>query len=153
MNIKKCLSCLICLIFFSNMEMSAQNERSPEEALYELYEENIEQWKGSENVKNLIASHPELLEIINKIDAKKLDQSGNYKLMGFIEILTDEALLDSQVDMLVDGLSPENISFIEDFYWKIINSPKSKKVADLLVDHLLDAKDKLEIQVQELSKN
>lgn len=135
------------------MEMSAQNERSPEEALYELYEENIEQWKGSENVKNLIASHPELLEIINKIDAKKLDQSGNYKLMGFIEILTDEALLDSQVDMLVDGLSPENISFIEDFYWKIINSPKSKKVADLLVDHLLDAKDKLEIQVQELSKN
>ena len=131
------------------MEMSAQNERSPEEALYELYEENIEQWKGSENVKNLIASHPELLEIINKIDAKKLDQSGNYKLMGFIEILTDEALLDSQVDMLVDGLSPENISFIEDFYWKIINSPKSKKVADLLVDHLLDAKDKLEIQVQD----
>ena len=67
------------------MEMSAQNERSPEEALYELYEENV--------------------------------------------------------------------SFIEDFYWKIINSPKSKKVADLLVDHLLDAKDKLEIQVQELSKN
>lgn len=135
------------------MELSAQNERSPEEALYELYEENIEQWKGSENVKNLIASHPELLEIINKIDAKKLDQSGNYKLMGFIEILTDEALLDSQVDMLVDVLSPENVSFIEDFYWKIINSPKSKKVADLLVDHLLDAKDKLEIQVQELSKN
>lgn len=153
MNTRTTVICCLTLLFVSVGHLYGQGTEDAEKALYELYEKNIEQWKNTEDVENLIDKHPELNKILDKLDAHTIDQSTNYQIMAFLEQLTDEALLDHQVDMLVDVLSPENISFIEDFYWKIINSPKSKKVADLLVDHLVDAKEKLEKEIRTLEKN
>lgn len=153
MNTRTTVICCLTLLLVSIGNSYCQDTEDAEKALYELYEKNIEQWKNTEDVKMLIEKHPELNTILDKLDARTLDQSRNYQIMAFLEQLTDEALLDHQVDMLVDVLSPENINFIEDFYWKIINSPKSKKVADLLVDHLVDAKEKLEKEIKTLEKN
>ena len=153
MNTRIIFRCCLALLFLSLNTLYSQDTKDAEEALYDLYEQNIRQWKNTEDVKSLIEQHPELNQIIEKLDYRDIDQSTNYKIMGFLERLTDEALLDNQVDMLIEVLSPENVNFIEQFYWKIINSPKSKKVADLLVDHLVDAKEKLEKDIKTLERN
>lgn len=153
MNTRIIVRCCLGLLFLSFNTLYSQDTKDAEEALYDLYEQNIRQWKNTEDVKSLIEQHPELNQIIEKLDYRDIDQSTNYKIMGFLERLTDEALLDNQVDMLIEVLSPENVNFIEQFYWKIINSPKSKKVADLLVDHLVDAKEKLEKDIKTLERN
>jgi len=153
MNTRIIVRCCLGALFLSFNIRYSQDTKDAEEALYDLYEQNIRQWKNTEDVKSLIEQHPELNQIIEKLDYKDIDQSTNYKIMGFLERLTDEALLDNQVDMLIEVLSPENVNFIEQFYWKIINSPKSKKVADLLVDHLIDAKEKLEKDIKTLERN
>jgi len=153
MNTRTTVKYLLAFFLLLAHNLSSQDTKDAEEALYELYERNIQQWRNSEEVKKLTQDHPELNQVIEKLDSRVIDQTSNYRIMGFLEYLTDEALLDHQVDMLVEVLSPENVNFIEDFYWKIINSPKSKKVADLLVDHLVDAKEKLEKEIKTLEKN
>ncbi len=141
------------LVFLTTVNVWSQQDKGPEEALFDLYRENIEQWKGSKEVRDLVERYPDLEKVVDKLDHEQLDQSDNYAVMGFMEMLVDERLLDDQIDMLVEVLSPENVSFIEDLYWRIIESPSSKKVADLLVEHLLDAKEKLEIEIQGLERN
>lgn len=153
MNTKIIIGLSMALIFVVQTDLSAQQEKDPEQALYELYRENIEQWKGSDEVRELLVRYPDLGQVLDRLDHQKLDQSNNYAVMGFMEMLVDERLLDEQVDMLVEVLSPENVSFIEDLYWRIIESPSSKKVADLLVEHLMDAKEKLETRIRTLDRN
>ncbi|WP_431130016.1 hypothetical protein [Flagellimonas flava] len=144
---------LALLLLCSGYLYAQRSARTPEEQLYQLHRENLEEWKNSSEVQKLLQKHPQLQEVISGINPNKVDQSDNYKVMGFLQMLTSEELLSSEVDMMMQILSPENVGYIEDFYWMIINSPKSKKVADLVVDHLQNIRQKLETEISSLNKN
>lgn len=143
----------IALVLFLSGWVYSQDSLTPEEQLYQLHRENLEEWKNSSEVQSLVKKHPQLQRVISGINPNKVDQTDNYKVMGFLQMLTSEELLSSEVDMLLEILSPENVAYIEDFYWMIINSPKSKKVADLVVDHLQNIRQKLENEISTIKRN
>lgn len=149
----KSLKILPVLISF--VTMSALYGQTPsEQEFIELYKQNYIEWISSPEIALLQARNPDLKALVKDIPIQetmafkkafkeaKASRLEN-KELDLAELLGDGAM-DVSMDIIKELVSTENTDIIINMYWKVIKSAESQEIVDMIMPHVMKAKEDFE---------
>lgn len=125
-----------------------------EEEFINLYKQNYLEWISSPEIALLQARNPELKALIDEIPIREtmtfkyaMKEAREYReknnKIDVAELLGDGAM-DVSMDIIKELVSTENTDIIINMYWKVIKSAESQEIVDLIMPHVMKAKQEFE---------
>ncbi|MEM9364105.1 MAG: hypothetical protein AAGA43_15800 [Bacteroidota bacterium] len=142
---------LLLFLFIIPLTLLSQQRTDAEAELLALYNKAITNWKNSNEVQDLVSQNPELLDVINGIEAKTSNGNINNVKMHYLSLF-DGKLTDIQLATIKEFFNPENLTLIEGAYWGIVESSESKEIANAALSYLERVKSDLTNRINNLPK-
>lgn len=148
---------VIKVVVFLCSGFLAHSQNEAEQEFIELYKANYLEWITSPQVRELQAKNPDLAEIIARIpiqetalykeEFEKMREGRNMET-SFDTFLSEDAI-DYSLGVVKELLAPENTEIVTRMYWRIINSPQSKEIGELLLEHMQKLREDVETAIQQ----
>lgn len=132
----------------------SHGQTESEKEFIELYKQNYIQWISSPEIARLQARNPELKALIEDIPiqetmafkkaAKEASESRLSNQELDIAELLGEGAMDVSMDIIRELVSTENTDIIVNMYWNVIKSAESQEIVDLIMPHVMKAKEDFE---------
>ena len=142
-------------VFISFVTMSAlYGQTASEQEFIDLYKQNYIEWISSPEIALLQARNPDLKALVKDIPIQetmafkkafkeaKASRLEN-KELDLAELLGDGAM-DVSMDIIKELVSTENTDIIINMYWKVIKSAESQEIVDMIMPHVMKAKEDFE---------
>lgn len=144
----------ILLIWFISIGANLSAQTPGEEEFINLYKQNYLEWISSPEIARLQARNPDLKAMIEKIPIQEtlafknaMKETREYRekneKLDIVELLGDGAM-DVSMDVIKELVSTENTDIIINMYWKVIRSAESQEIVDLIMPHVMKAKQEFE---------
>lgn len=144
----------ILLIWFLSIGVNLSAQTPEEEEFINLYKQNYLEWISSPEIARLQARNPDLKAMIDKIPIQEtlafknaMKETREYRekneKLDIVELLGDGAM-DVSMDVIKELVSTENTDIIINMYWKVIRSAESQEIVDLIMPHVMKAKQEFE---------
>ena len=139
---------IVCFTCFTHGQTPAEKE------FIQLYKQNYIEWISSPEIARLQARNPDLNALIDRIPIQEtmafkeaFREAEQYRSanpeMDLAELLGDGAM-DVSMDVIKELVSTENTDIIINMYWKVLKSAESQEVVDLIMPHVMKAKEEFE---------
>jgi len=149
----KSLKILPVLISFITMS-ALYGQTASEQEFIDLYKQNYIEWISSPDIALLQARNPDLKALIRDIPIqetlafkKAFKEAETARIenreLDLAEMLGDGAM-DVSMDIIKELVSTENTDIIINMYWKAIKSAESQEIVDMIMPHVMKAKEDFE---------
>ena len=149
----KSLKILPVLISFITMS-ALYGQTASEQEFIDLYKQNYIEWISSPDIALLQARNPDLKALIRDIPIqetlafkKAFKEAEAARIenreLDLAEMLGDGAM-DVSMDIIKELVSTENTDIIINMYWKAIKSAESQEIVDMIMPHVMKAKEDFE---------
>ena len=129
-------------------------QTASEQEFIDLYKQNYIEWISSPDIALLQARNPDLKALIKDIPIqetlafkKAFKEAEAARIenreLDLAEMLGDGAM-DVSMDIIKELVSTENTDIIINMYWKVIESAESQEIVDMIMPHVMKAKEDFE---------